>query len=148
MNLDLYAGFDLARIGTVSITLTDAGGGPIVVSLATGRFAHIDLSSVMGAGEYDQFDDAFEAAINAAPTIENDYSLSFNTTTLAYTLSKAAGTFTLAAPTGVGRNVLGLSAGGAGLTTISSNLRPYYVIRSAHGKTEATDLYGDRKSVV
>jgi hypothetical protein len=149
VSLYLEAGWDFARIGSFSIVMTDDGGGPVTITISTGRYSHSDLSAVMGTGEYTDFATALAAAINANATLENDYSVTWAPATGTYTIAKASGLFTITGTgmggpplSGVAMNVLGRENIAEDVSSVSSEFRAYYSIAPAHGgKSQVSDDY-------
>ncbi len=135
------ATWDFESIGAFSITMTDPGGGPVAVSIPTGRYSHRDLSSVLGTGLYTGFAAALQAAIIAHPTLQNDYSVSWNESTGAYTILKAVGVFTLANPSGtVAGRILGRTSGAVAVNQVTSQVRAYYSIGSRLRKSRVSPV--------
>lgn len=110
------------RIGTATITWGGTG-----VSITSGHYAHVSFASV------DSTCTAFAAALQAALVTAGFASatVSYSTTTHAYTLANGGGSFTIAFPgTTAGtvmKRILGFSTG-ATATSHTSDVRPYYVI--------------------
>jgi len=148
------AGWDVDVIGSLTMDITETSG-PLQsysVTISTGTFCHVDISSVMGSGSYADFATALAAAINAAATAAGgsatwgvdgadggiapasyfiDASVNF---TIAFT--GAAGTRMAA--------ILGLdSAGVTGASgSVSSTIRPRYTLGTQQGgPSGGTDDY-------
>ncbi|MGE0400845.1 MAG: hypothetical protein AB7T06_29310 [Kofleriaceae bacterium] len=88
----LMTGFNLARVGSMSFNEVDDGtdsGTPVLVA-SSGRYAHRDLSSVMGSGLYTSFASAVQSALNAVLTTHG-CTVTFSASTLRYTLTFAGG---------------------------------------------------------
>src|SRR6185369_6265815 len=82
----LYAGFDLARVGSMSCVVTDDVVTGITATVSATKYAHVDLSSVMGTGLYTAFAAAVQTALRAAsPTV--NYTVSYSSATRAYTIT-------------------------------------------------------------
>lgn len=134
------AGWDFASIGAFSITLTDAGGGPFVITMPLERYAHRGLDSLLG-GLYPSFAPALQAAIIAHPTLQNDYSVGWNESIGSYTILKAIGTFTLGNPAGtVAGQILGRTSGAVATNVVTSQVRAYYSIGSRLRKSDASPV--------
>lgn len=143
MALYIEAGWDFSVIGQFSIQFTDAGGGPVNITFSTGRYAHRDLTSVMGASEYDDFAGALQAALNADATLSGTYTVTFAPATGFYTVSIAAGTFTTSNPSGtVAGRILGRTAAASAVSSFTSTVRAYYSISTTTGaKSQVKDDY-------
>lgn len=149
MALYIEAGWDFAVIGQFSLQFTDAGGSSTIV-ISTGRYAHRDLTSVMGTGEYDDFAGALQAALNADATLTGVYTVTFAQATGFYTVSIGAGTFSTANPSGtVAGRILGRTAAAAAVTSFTSTVRAYYSISTTTGgKSQVKDDYEQSGLVV
>ena len=137
---DYYTGFDIARLGGFSITVNATA-----VSITTGKYTHIDMTSVMGAGVYDDFATALDTAITAA--LGGSWTVTWDQANLAYVIAHAPAftiTFPNTAAGNVAADMLGFTrnttTGSA--TTTSSVRRPFYVVRSIiDGQSEQSDEY-------
>lgn len=146
MAFHLTWGFDIARIGDLSVEVRDAASAnPFEVTIATsGRYAYYDISGVSGVDHAD-FATALAARFNAEKT--GAYGSTFTVTTATagsgvggpgYQIQYNAGAtafeldFTAATTPADGvrlRRVLGFSSGGGVPSgTFISDVRPYYVI--------------------
>ena len=121
----LISSFRLERIGSLSMVFDGA-----TVTLSTGRFAHVSFAT------YDASCTAFAAALQAALVTAGKASatVSYSTTTHAYTLSNGGGSFAISFSVGGAgtrmARVLGFTTG-ATATSHVSTVRPYYVIVTA-----------------
>lgn len=130
MSINVYSAFNVARLGQFDMIFSDSSGGPYTASITTGKFAHIDMTSVDASAT--AFATALAAAMNAAspgPTI----SVTWNASTCTYTFSIASGTLTLSftgsASTERMRKAVGFLSGKSGSASYNSDTRPFYVIR-------------------
>lgn len=131
----LMAGFDLALIGTVQFTVTDDDITSQAFTFTTGTYAHRDMSSVMGSGEYTEFWATVEAAVNAAST--DTHTISYNASTYEVTWSTDASVLFIdfmhadADVNTRSKALIGFTADRSGATSYSSQVRPYYVLELA-----------------
>jgi hypothetical protein len=130
MALRLEYSFDLASLPTagVAVDVTDAGGGPTTVTMATGVHTHTDISSV--DSDFSVFATAFKTALDAA--MAGTHTITWNGTT-GYAVVSDSATFELdfssAGTQGTQlRQLLGFSGDLTGSTAYSSDVRPYYLI--------------------
>lgn len=155
MTLDIHSGFDIDVIGDMTLSIT---GTP--VTLTTGRYAHVDLSTAVRelddgttinylGGEYTRFGAALVAALNAASAAA--WTVTLDPSTMLYTIDRGAGSFALAFPnTPAGNNMadaLGFArnSSAAGAQSHTGSRRPWYVIRGLMGgKSRSTDEYEPR----
>ena len=149
MTVRIEAGWDHAVIGTATISIDDPIDGTWSVSISTGTYSHQDLSSATGASTYTDFATALEDAMNASPSTSDTYSVSYNTSTLRYTISSSGSrNFTVNNPTTTtARKVMGQIIGLTSQTTASSgsltgDILPWYVISPSVGAlSDRTDDY-------
>ena len=134
----IESGWNVAKLGTFTLSVT-GDIGTQSVSFTTGTYCHSDLSSVLGAGSYDDFAGALKAALDASGAASGGFSVGWNPGgTLIYEISNGAN-FTLTFPnTSAGNRMadaLGFTRNSttASATTTSSTRRPYYVIDGAMG---------------
>lgn len=139
MGLAYYSGFDLNRLGTFSVVFTDTHG-TFTATVAANTFAHVDMQTVMGTGNYDDIATALQTAMNATfnsfPFVRTAiYTVTFSTTTFLYTIAVSSGTVSIGNTTSpVAKNVLGFNSfPTSAAASISSQIRPYYVISPAIG---------------
>lgn len=138
----IYAGFQISSIGTATIGWTD-NSGSYTASITTGTFAHVDLQSFMGTANYDDFATTLQVAMDASAS-PRTFTVSYNTSSMAYTITPNAGTILLTASTNaVMANILGYNSlpSGSGAST-SSQIVPYYVIDTeVDGQSSVSDDY-------
>ncbi|MCU0675638.1 MAG: hypothetical protein MUE69_22960 [Myxococcota bacterium] len=134
----IESGWNVARIGTMTLSVT-GNLGTASVSITTGTYCHSDLSSVLGAGSYDDFAGALKAALDASGAASGGFSVGWNPGgTLIYQISNGAN-FTLTFPNTAAGNRMADALGFARNSTTTldtsaeSTRRPYYVIDSAQG---------------
>lgn len=134
--------FRIERIGTLTITWAGTD-----VSVTTGHYCHVTLAS------YAATCTAFAAALQAALVTAGFASatVSYSTTTHAYTLSNGGGSFAIAFTAGSAgtrlARVLGFTTG-ATATSHTSTVRPYYVIVPQHdGRSRYPGLRNDSRTV-
>jgi hypothetical protein len=155
VSLQYYWGWDVTMLaGGLTVIVTDSSGllganRTFTVSITSGTFAHIDLSSVMGAGEYLAFAAALEAALEAGSalgSVPRTYTVTWSSTT-GYTIAVNSGaTLTLDLTGSVAQSfmrvVLGMSGDRTGALSYSSTRRPYYLIVPAtQCRTAVSDEY-------
>jgi hypothetical protein len=153
MSLDILAGWNQARLGAMILAATGSSG-PVNITISTGRFAHVDLSDVMGtdvAGVplYTSLAIALQDALNAAG-IGTPWSVTFSRDT-GYTITRGGSSFAISFPsTAAGRRfaeVLGFAPGFASgtVTTLTSTRRPIFHLRTASGgKSQSSDIFDAR----
>lgn len=133
----IESGWNVATLGTMTLSVT-GNLGTASVSITTGTYCHTDLSSVLGSGLYDDFAGALKAALDASATSSTAYVVTWNTSTLVYTIATVAGC-SLTFPNSEAGNrmadALGFTRNSttSTLTTQTSTRRPYYVIDGAMG---------------
>jgi hypothetical protein len=134
------AGWDTAAIGTFSVVVGGAVGSG-TATVAADTYSHTDLSAVMGTGEYTAFAAAVQTALNV---VAAGWTVSYSTTTHAYTISNATA-FTLTWTGDAGKNLqraLGFTASVGSTTSATSTVRPYYVIVPAiTARSQVSDVY-------
>lgn len=152
---DYYAGWDYARIGSGTFTLTASTGahGADTVTWNTGTYSHIDLSSVTGTSTYVSWATTLQTYLNSLGGGRPTYTVTFSTTTMRYSFSASSGTLALAFPaTAAGtraKHILGFSADVAATSSpIVSDLRPYYAIRAAVEGPSAYTFYKEDGSKI
>lgn len=150
MALNLYTTIDSSRIGAdVTLSFTDASGTYDVSFVST---CHIDISSVTGYSSFTSAATQLATLMNLVSGIAGTYSVSFSTTTLKYTISLSAGTFTLnqvgsggTPTTSAFVNATGLTqltgASVGPVTTVTSDTASYYaVIGTVGGRSDVTPI--------
>jgi hypothetical protein len=155
MSLLYYFGFDVAMLsGGLTVIVTDSSGllganRTFTVSITSGTFAHIALSSVMGTGEYTAFAAALEAALEAGSalgSVPRTYTVSWSSTT-GYTIAVNSGATLTLDLTGSEaqirmRLLLGMAGDRTGSTSYSSTRRPWYlIIPATQCRTAMSDEY-------
>lgn len=143
-----YSSWDFARIGTFEIDVSSTAGGPSMLSISTGRYAHQgfttvtpptpDATSTISVGA-NLFATAFKSALDALAFDPSTYTVTFNTvgaSTGKYTVTRDAGgtfalTFSTRAAAGLrARRILGFSGDKSGASSYTSDFYPYYFISS------------------
>lgn len=125
----LLAGFDTARMGTITLAGSD-DGGPWSVDLPAGTYAHRDLSSVMGAGNYVELASVLETLANGATSGIGTYVFWWNAAT-GYNIEYDSGfslTFTGSSAAERMGQILGFSSDASGATFYQSTHTPYYAL--------------------
>lgn len=123
-----------------SITFVEGTGGVGAVIIPGGRYAHTDLSSVLGAGVYADLASAIETAYNAGPgTLANTLTVTYDETGPDYTLSIDTSTIQITAISAGLSSVLGISTGSAA-ASLTSTVRPSHVIVPELGFVIPLDL--------
>lgn len=145
MSLVLYAGWNHNVVGTATIGWVDSG--PHTASV-TGTHAHVDLISILGAGNYT----IFRTALDTVMDVESaGNTITFDLTTFTYKLVRGT-LWTIQTTTNtLMRNILGLPLDdadyplvsvdeGGGVFSISSTRRPHYLLNFAlGGKSQFSD---------
>lgn len=134
----IESGWNVAKLGTFTLSVT-GNLGTQSVSITTGTYCHTDLTSVLGAGSYDDFAGALKAALDASGAASGAFTVTWSGSAMTYTITGAANfelTFAntaagnrMADALGFSRNSVVASTGGS----LSSTRRPYYVIDGAMG---------------
>jgi hypothetical protein len=133
----LESGWNVAKLGTHTLSVT-GNVDTETVSITTGTYCHTDLTSVLGAGSYDDFAGALKAALDASGAASGPFTVSWFGSSLTYTISNGAA-FTLTFPNTDAGNRMADALGFTRNTTTSSGTltgstrRPYYVIDGAMG---------------
>jgi hypothetical protein len=133
MALPIEVGWDFGEIGPFSLQVTDAGG-TTTITFTAGRYAHRDLSAVMGTGEYTAFSSAFAAALNADATLSGTFTVTWNEISGFYTVARTTGTFSTGNPSGtVAGRILGRTSAAGAAASFTSQIRAHYSILTACG---------------
>lgn len=144
MSAYLLTGLDTARLGSLAVAVND-GTDSGTATVAAGTYAHRDLSSVMGSGEYTDLATALGTALDAV--ISAGMTVTWSSTTLLYTISHDDSTATsldftstagqrLAAALGFTADHsdgagTGYSVTLSGASSYTSNVTPYYALALA-----------------
>lgn len=145
---DYYAGFDFARIGAMSFTVTNSSGGQSdILGFTSGTYAHVGFTA--GSTAYAALATSIQAALTALTALGGGrptYTFTFSQTTMQYSLDSNTGTLTLTFPASDSgdraKHILGFSASvGATSSPIVSDRRPYYAIRAACEGPSAYSFY-------
>lgn len=142
------AAWDFTTIGTMTVSFTDAGG-TFAVSVASGKYAHDDATSVSAMSTYNAFSGPFQTAVNAAKLGGSpSYTVTWSGTNLTYTITPASGTTALTFSGAAGtraKHVLGFTGNVSATASAVSTCRPYYVIRpNIMGRSNPSGLYFDQ----
>lgn len=123
MALRYYAGFDIALLGTASMTTTGVASTP---SLTTGTYAHVTMAGVSAVSGYTAFAAALDSALHSSFTVTFDPTAG---STGAYTISNASAFQITAISTTMAR-ILGFdyAVPTSSATSIASNKQPHYLI--------------------
>ena len=138
----IESGWNVAKLGTFTLSVT-GDIGTQSVSITTGTYCHTDLTSVLGAGSYDDFATALAAALTASGAATGAFTVTYTTAgtwgqTIGYEIENAAA-FTLTFPNTAAGNRMADALGFTRNTTTGSTTkqqstrRPYYVIDGAMG---------------
>lgn len=133
-------GWDIGRTGSMKVTLTASTGGHGAddISISSGTYCHVALSSVTGGSTYASFATTIQTAFNALGGGRPTLTVAFSAVTLQYTFSVSSGTLAISFSGSEGtraRQVLGFSGNVAATgSPISTDYRPYYAIRSKVGE--------------
>ena len=117
------------RATSLTIALNDTSSA--VASIADGLYSHTYIGAV--ATSYSLFATAVKAALDAASTLTQAYTVSWSGSNLQYTIS-APSAFTLGAST-----ALGFSATTGSGTSHTSDVTPYFAIASSLGYRRPED---------
>lgn len=143
----LYAGFDLARVGSMGADFVGTVGDPLSSGPATitvDTYCHIDISSVPKTADYGDFATAVKTAFDAAVLPNGDeFTVTLSTTTRLYTI-EYSGDFQMDFTSAEGARLaaaLGFTADHASATSgtgyqcvldgelsYTSNVTPYYLV--------------------
>jgi hypothetical protein len=134
---DLYQGWDHRWLGTALIDWEDDAGSH-TATISSGKYCHLSLAAVdpedRSGSTIDLGFPSFAAALQSAMNAETTETLtvSFNTTTLTYTIACTGAVFELTL-NALARRILGftLTTTYSGATSYTSTMRPFYVWRAA-----------------
>ncbi len=134
MSARVYAAFDAARIGPMTATLTETGGGGATGAIdLTGYYIYTKNVSAWDA-TIAIFETALKAALEAIGAAT--YTVTLNTTTRRVTISASGGgvtSFALTSRSTAFDNALGLSGAITGALTYAATNAPYYFKDGAIG---------------
>jgi hypothetical protein len=154
MTLDIHAGFDIERLGPMTLIITG-----VPVTMSAGRYCHLDLSTASRplddgtsvdylGGQYTRFGAALATQLGS--TIGGTWTVTLDPATLLYTITRT-GTGALNFPNTPAGNrmadTLGFNRNSSpsGTSTWTGTRRPWYVIRSLMGgKSRSSDEYEPR----
>src|SRR5215210_2179613 len=111
MTASLHAAFDFASVGTFSVSFTDSGG-TAAMAYTTGKYSAVNIATVIV--DIASFPAKLQTDLNANVTLAGTYTVTFNASTLTYTIAADrtfSMTFTLPS---VGSRVLGFTANKSG----------------------------------
>jgi hypothetical protein len=133
----IESGWNIAIVGTHTLSVT-GDIGTEVVSFTTGTYCHSDMSSVLGAGLYDDFAGDLEAALDASGAATGAFTVTWDGATQTYTISNAGNCSLTFANNTAGNNAADALGFNRNSTTVSANnvvsvRTPYYVIDGAMG---------------
>lgn len=132
----LYAGFSAARIGDLTISVTDSSAISYTAEL-TGSYAHVSLTSLVPDGGYAAFAASLEAALESAAATAGSaitWTVTYSTSSMAYTIGQFGGaSFSVTGMSAAMAQVLGESLSPSpfpvtGTSYQPSDFRPWYVI--------------------
>lgn len=147
MTARIYAAFDAARIGTLSATLTETGGGGATGAISlTGYYCYTH-----GLSAYESTATVFETALKTALEAVGNatYTVALNTTTRRVTISAAGGgvtAFALTVRSAAFDNALGLSGAISGALSYAATNAPYYFKDGSVGAVTAYTGYIPRET--
>ena len=126
-----HAGVDLALVGTWSITVVSNPGGTFNASVdesdfSSTKISHTNMSS--DESDYIQLAGALQTALQA---IHANFSCTFSESTLAYTIANSSVNFDITFSTAA-RQTLGFSGNDTNKASVTSDVRPYYLIQAQH----------------
>lgn len=151
MTIRIEVGWDHAVIGTASIYVTEATGPlSFTASITSGTHCHTGLNSVLGSGNYTAFSAALKTALDTASAASGNtwtYTVSYTSTTGAYTISAGGGNTALDFSTPgtagtVARQILGFSGNSSSAASHASDVGLYYRVDPANAAvSNPTDDY-------
>ena len=130
-------GTGTGQVGTFGMFFTEQAGAAtgLISSTATETFCHTDLTSILGTSNYDDFAGWLQTELTDAATAITSWTVTWNATTMAYTLTASGGgqtsvdlTFDSGGGTTLARQILGFSGNQTGALTYTSDVRPFYVV--------------------
>jgi hypothetical protein len=132
----IYAAFDVKRIGPISLTLTETGGGGATGAIdLSGHYVYTwYITAAAGYSGVEVFEVALKTALEAVGNAT--YSVSLNPVTLRVTISASGGgvtAFALSARSAAFDNATGFSGLISGALSYTATIAPYYVIDGAIG---------------
>lgn len=145
MPVSVHAGWDFEKIGSFSITITDAGG-TTAIEFSSGTYANIDIDDVIGATDtgYLPFAAQLQTSINLYVPFTGVFTVTYSATTNKYTISSTAA-FTItgtSSGTTLAAKILGLTGDVSSTTSKTSDRQVYYSVLSAsNGFSNDTDVY-------
>lgn len=143
----LYTGFDIARTGSMGVSLQDTGG-PYSISLTSGTHAHIDLSGISATSGYTTFASALKTAFDAASS--ETYTFTWSSTTRKYTIAGTS-TFSLTFTGDAGTRLkaaLGFTGNKSGSTSYTSDVAAYYAVPLARSQMSGYSRPFEREGYV
>lgn len=141
MALYVLAGWDFATaasgVGYAFSGVDNGGGGGAysITAVTSGTYCHVD-AQISGNGLYDDFATKLKTDLDAASSSATAYTVTFDETTLKYTISHAANFSMVFAGTAQGthtKNLLGFSGNKSGANTYTSDYACYYAIAGTQG---------------
>lgn len=149
MALTYNAGWDFSRIGSFVIEITTNEPVTFTTTISSGTYSHLDMQSILGSGNYDEFLNPLIAALNAAAAAATPTpsTRTFNDSSYAngvYSIVANTGTIVATANTNtVARRILGLSTiPTSAAISFASEVRPYYyLVPSVTARSNVTDDY-------
>lgn len=134
-----YAGWDFAKVGTMTFTVTDGGGAHAATAFSAGTYAHPSVSSVVTT--HTQFAATLKTTLDALAGTQV-YTVTFSATTGFYTISVDTGTFAIAFADAFSRNMLGFSGNiAATASATSTEIAKYGIIASVGARTSISNVY-------
>lgn len=149
MTLQIFAGWDFARIGTFSLVIDDTGTTD-TIAFTEGTYAHVDMSTPLsdagyGADLYTDFATALQTSLNASSNLAGTYTVELTKSTLIYTISCDVNFSIRSSTNTVARQILGLNPLNLPTTAATSydaTRTPYYAIEGAAGcRSSDSGLY-------
>lgn len=140
MTCRYFPGVDLSLLDTWSVTVTYPSGGSQTViteaDFSSPKVCHIDLNATIGT--HNDLAGLLETELKA---IHTGFSCSFNELALTYSISHSTTNFDISFSTAAQRT-LGFTAGSTNVASVTSTVRPYYVVDAAHaGRSSYSDRY-------
>lgn len=127
MTIRVYTGVQPTRVGAFTLAFTD-GGGAHSCSV-TANFCHVSIASVTATSGYSDFATLLQSAMNG---VSSGYTVSFSTTTLAYTITRGTA-FTIDGGTSAAMTAMLGTPNTGSSTTHTSTIRPYGVVAGTVG---------------
>lgn len=140
MATQYYAGVDLALVGAWTVSVTYPTGVTTTVidedDFTTTKVCHLDLSA-----DISSHTNIAAELQTRLQLIHAGFTCTFSESTMAYTIAHSTTNFDISYSTAA-QNTLGFTANSNNVMSVTSTVRPYYVIQTQHdGRSNYTDRY-------